>query len=101
MEIIGVGRSKTWDWLSGLSPGGCVFGVRVSDAANSRKLVVEQEVGGKIGGGPQVPFYDLASQIGYNHMLGFELIVRDTAWFDGHEAFHGRDAADIAKGVED
>jgi hypothetical protein len=69
-------------------------------AANFREGPIEDKMSGKVGGGPQIAFHDLALEIGNHQVLWFHLLVRDSAGFDDNQVPVARDTAGIAEGIK-
>jgi hypothetical protein len=73
----------------------------VSHAPDVRKVPVEFEVRGKIGGGTQIAFDDRSLKIADDHVLGLEFFVRDTAGLNRDETLVAVETAGIAEGIDD
>jgi hypothetical protein len=83
VEIVGVGGAEAGDRAASLRPGGGEFGVGVDDAADLRKLAIEQKVRIQVAGGIEVAFYDGAVKPGEDEIGGGQCRVVYAAGLDG------------------
>ena len=95
-EVVGVGGAEAAHREPGLGERGRALGVGVDDAAAGREGPVELEVGGRVGGGPQVGIHDLAGRERHGHdVLRLQIVVGDAAGLDGHEPRRAVDARHV------
>ena len=101
MKVVGVGGAEAGNGAAGLRPGGGELGVRVDDAADLRKLAVEQGVRVQVARRAQGAFDDFAVQVGDDQVGGGERGVIDSAGLDDHQRLSAAavDAAGVAEGV--
>jgi len=85
MEIIRMSRSQARNRASGLRPSSCELRMRVGDTADCREAFVEKEMSGQIGGWPKSSLDKASLQIGDNHVLRLQFLVRNAARFDHDE----------------
>ena len=93
VEIVGVRGAEGGDGEAGLGEAGGELGVGVDDGADGGELAVEERVGVEVGGGPEGAFDDVAVEVGYDHVLGAEIVVVDAGGLDDDEALLAVDAA--------
>src|SRR5262249_51166705 len=64
VEIVGMRGSEAWNFAPCLRPGSRVFGMRMYHSTDAREMVIEHDVGGKVGGRAQVSLQHFTVQVG-------------------------------------
>ena len=86
VEIIGMGGADIGDILSGLCPGGGIGAMGVYHAADVGEGLIQDHVGGRVGGGVQFSLHHFSVQVHHHHILRFHMVVGHAAGLDHHQA---------------
>src|SRR6266571_1424940 len=87
-------------WLAGLSPGRRVLGMGMRHPANLWKCFIKDDVRRQVGGGFQLPFDNLATEIRDDQVFQPHLLVRNSTRFNDDQPFFPGDPADVSEGVQ-
>ncbi len=99
VKIIGMGGARRGNAFPGLRPDGGVAGVGVHNAADIRKLLIQQAVSRRIGRGFLFTFYHLAGfNAHHDHVLGGHHRIIHPGRLDNKYALLAADGADVAPG---
>src|SRR5271168_1468027 len=100
IKVIGMRGAETRDFPLGLRPGSCGARVGMRHAANFGKGVVENQVSGQIGGGPQGSFDHFSVQVHNDEVCSLHVFVRNAARLDDDQTFPAPDPAGVSEGVK-
>ena len=100
VEIIGMGGADVGDILSGLRPGGGIGAMGVHHAADMGESLVQDHVGGRVGGGVQFSLHHFSVQVHYHHVFGLHVIVGHAAGLNHHQAALSVYGAYVAPGEQ-
>src|SRR5579871_5622561 len=100
-KVIGVSGPEAGNFAAGLSPGGSVPGMRVRYASDGGEGAVQSRVCRQVRRRAQRTFDNAAVEIGYHHIAGAHLVIRNAAGLDDDEPFFERHGAGVTKGIND
>ena len=94
-------RGSKWrDFHARLCKNHGMGGVRMDDAADLRKGLIQLQMRRGVGRGTQRSFHDASFQIDHHHIRWLHALIRHAGWLDDDEAPRAVDPAHISPSIE-
>ncbi len=99
-QVVGVGGAVDGDGPPRLRPAGGVGAVRVDDPGDAGEGAVEDEVGRRVGRGPELALDRLPLEVEHDQVLDRQLLVGYAAGLDRHHPAGPVEFGGVAEGVD-
>jgi hypothetical protein len=71
----------------------------MSNPSDSYEVLIQNQMGWQIGGGPIAAFHNFALKIGNDQILRFHPVIGNATRLDNDKSIRARDATSITKGI--